>query len=95
MTLMIDLPPGMEEKLETIATQRGVGVQDVVIDALQQLEPAKPKAPARRDGEPIGEYLIRMVEELRRQIPDADWGGRPSDGAKNYKHYLYGVPKES
>lgn len=93
MTLMIDLPPGMEEKLETIAAQRGVGVQDVVIDALQRLEPPKPKAPARREGEPIGEYLIRMAEELRAGIPAEELAKVPRDLSVNHDHYLYGSPK--
>ncbi len=95
MTLMIDLPPNIEENLELIAAQRGVNVQDVVIEALGQLRPEKPEKPVRREGEPIGEYLVRMAEELRAAIPDAEWTGQPNDHAKNYKHYLYGAAKEA
>lgn len=93
MTLMIDLPPGLEEKLETIAAQRGVGIQEVVIDALDQLMAETPKAPMRREGEPIGEYLVRMAEELRAAIPSEGWAGVPRDLSVNHDHYLYGAEK--
>ena len=35
-----------------------------------------------------------MLERLRKAAPRDTWDGFPTDGAKNYKHYLYGHPKE-
>ena len=37
--------------------------------------------------------LLDMIDELHRSVPPDVWSNRPSDGAKNYKHYLYGWPR--
>ena len=38
--------------------------------------------------------IVETVQELHRTIPPEAWDALPADGAKNYKHYLYGHPKE-
>ena len=38
--------------------------------------------------------IVEMVEKMRESYPPNMWDGVPTDGAKNYKHYLYGHPKE-
>ncbi|MXW24866.1 MAG: DUF104 domain-containing protein [Dehalococcoidia bacterium] len=38
--------------------------------------------------------VVETVQELQRTIPPDAWDVLPTDGAKNYKHYLYGHPKE-
>ncbi len=38
--------------------------------------------------------LLEMIDELHESVPQDVWSGRPSDGAKNYKHYLYGWPRD-
>ena len=43
--------------------------------------------------EDTGESLLEMFDRLRKSVPPEAWEGLPSDGAKNYKHYLYGHPK--
>ena len=42
----------------------------------------------------IDESLPEMFERLRASVPPDTWDNIPADGAKNYKHYLYGHPKE-
>ena len=37
--------------------------------------------------------LLDMIDELHKSVPQDVWSNGPSDGAKNYKHYLYGQPK--
>ncbi len=37
--------------------------------------------------------LLEMIDELHRSVPQDVWGSGPSDGAKNYKRYLYGWPR--
>ena len=37
--------------------------------------------------------LLEMIDELHESVPQDVWSSGPSDGAKNYKHYLYGWPK--
>ena len=39
--------------------------------------------------------VVELVEELRESIGEDDWDGIPTDGAMNYRHYLYGHPKVS
>ncbi len=38
--------------------------------------------------------IVEMVEKMRESYPPDMWDGVPTDGTKNYKHYLYGHPKE-
>lgn len=40
------------------------------------------------------ETLSEMFERLHNSVPAEAWENLPTDGAKNYKHYLYGRPKE-
>ena len=42
---------------------------------------------------PTGESILEMFERLRKSVPPEAWDNLPTDGAKNYKHYLYGHPK--
>lgn len=38
--------------------------------------------------------IVEAVKELHKTIPRDAWDVLPIDGAQNYKHYLYGHPKE-
>ena len=38
--------------------------------------------------------IAEKVRELHKDIPPDAWDVLPRDGAKHYKHYLYGHPKE-
>ncbi len=40
------------------------------------------------------ETVSEMFERYRRSIPKEAWEGKPTDWAKNKRHYLYGHPKE-
>ncbi len=41
-----------------------------------------------------GEHpLLRRIRQIRESVPASAWDGVPTDGGKNYKHYLYGHPK--
>ncbi len=45
-------------------------------------------------GSEKGEHsVLRMMREIHEAIPDSAWDNVPTDGAINYKHYLYGHPK--
>ena len=52
-----------------------------------------PLSDAAPSGEAHGESLLEMFERLRKSVPPGAWDDMPDDGAKNYKHYLYGNPK--
>ena len=38
--------------------------------------------------------VLRMIREIRESVPASAWDNVPTDGARNYKHYLYGWPKD-
>ena len=38
--------------------------------------------------------IVEKVKELHKDIPPDAWDDLPTDLAMNYKHYLYGHPKE-
>ena len=41
-----------------------------------------------------GEHpLLRRIRKIRESVPASAWDGVPTDGGRNYKHYLYGHPK--
>ena len=37
----------------------------------------------------------KLVVELGAQIPEEEWAKVPNDASINFKHYLYGVPKQN
>ena len=41
-----------------------------------------------------GLSILEMFEEARESIPETESDDFPSDGTRNYKHYLYGWPRE-
>jgi excisionase family DNA binding protein len=43
--------------------------------------------------ETTGEALLRILDEVTRDVPDEEWDSVPHDGAVNHDHYLYGLPK--
>lgn len=38
--------------------------------------------------------LLRIFDKIHKTTPESVWANLPTDGARNYKHYLYGFPKE-
>ena len=38
--------------------------------------------------------VLRIFDEIHKSAPESAWDHMPTDGARNYKHYLYGHPKE-
>ena len=90
MTLTINLPPEVEARLEAEAARRGVALPEYALDILKQsVIPHE-----ARIEETSGESILRLVERLHATMPEGAWEGVPRDLAKNYKHYLYGHPKE-
>ena len=37
--------------------------------------------------------LLQRIRKIRESVPASAWDGVPTDGGRNYKHYLYGHPK--
>ena len=44
--------------------------------------------------DPDAPSISELFKQIRESVPESAWSDLPTDGAKNYKHYLYGWPKE-
>ena len=55
----------------------------VVTRAIEQEEPAG----ARQHS------VVETIDRPRKDAGEDEWDGVPTDGARNYRHYLYGHPK--
>ena len=38
--------------------------------------------------------LLDMLGEIHRSVPQEEWNDGPTDGARNFRHYLYGWPRD-
>jgi hypothetical protein len=90
MSLTIELPAELEAKLRAVAAQQGVSVSDLALSALERLVTPGQEA---IDGMTSGEYLLCLAQKYA-AAPMEEQAALPPDYAKNYKHYLYGHPKE-
>ncbi len=81
---------GVLTPLEPLDLEEGEEVMVSVEDAPVEVAEAEPAA----KGTEGGESILEMFERLRNSVPPGAWDNMPRDGAKNYKHYLYGHPKE-
>lgn len=41
-----------------------------------------------------GESILEMFDEIHCNMPEGAFDALPTDGARSYKHYLYGWPKD-
>lgn len=62
--------------------------RDALFDLIEEYE----NEPSGSDGHPILEIVRRVKANMPEHLQPADV---PTDAAKNYKHYLYGWPKET
>ena len=79
---------GVLTPLEPLDLEEGKEVEVSVRETLKAKGDAPPKNPG-----PGAESIHDMFDRLRASIPEGAFDGMPTDGAKNYKHYLYGHPK--
>jgi len=70
---------GVLTPLEPLDLEEG---KEVLVSIEDMSDPAKER-----------ESILDMFERLRESVPQDAWGNMPTDGAKNYRHYLYGHPK--
>jgi antitoxin (DNA-binding transcriptional repressor) of toxin-antitoxin stability system len=70
-------------------------LEGLELKASQGVSVAEPASEPFGDstGTTVGERLLAMVEELRRDVPDEEWEKLPTDLAEQHDHYIYGTPK--
>jgi predicted DNA-binding antitoxin AbrB/MazE fold protein len=84
---------GVLTPLEPLELEDGEEVTLHVENGASQSDaPKKPGEETPYD--PNTQSLSETLREVRESVPDSTWDSLPTDGARNYKHYLYGYPKE-
>ncbi len=87
-TVRVRYERGVLTPLEPLDLEEG---KEIVVSLEDVTEPPVEKQDEGPDA--AGESILEMFERLRKSIPLEARDGLPTDGAKNYKHYLYGHPK--
>ncbi len=83
VTLSISVEGGAKEGEVIESASVGNGVVDGVDSETES-----------QTGPDNGEHpLLQRLRKIRESVPASAWDGVPTDGARNYKHYLYGHPK--
>ena len=82
-TLSIDAAPQpQDEQPRSLAEEAGAYV----------VGPAASAPEAEEERGPLA-WMLDMIDEMERTMPPDARADVPTDGSKNYKHYLYGHPK--
>lgn len=87
VTLSISVEGGAKEGEVRESESVGNGVVDGVVDGAEELEVEVVSEEAEHS-------VLRMIREIHESTPESAWDNVPTDGARNYKHYLYGWPKD-
>ena len=87
MTITIDLPVEVQDKLKQSAQDCGQNLNDYLRDALTDLTmSSKPNIETNT--------LLDLANAFDNMLTDKDRDAIPTDLSKNYRHYLYGSPKQ-
>ena len=86
MTLLLNLPPDLEAKLEAEAIQKGITLSECALQKLYlPLEIA--------NNEAINPLIV-LSEKMRASMPESEWTKLPQEYASNYKSYLRAAQTE-
>ena len=77
--LNIPMPSIQESDTSMLKVAMGVG------------NPAGREKPSKKS---TGQSILEMFDELHRSAPEGAFDELPRDLSRNYKHYLYGFPKD-
>lgn len=87
----VDLMDGCEVTLTVVRSRAGHGSAELDQRDIEAISAAA--EPPRDKHRSFPDY-VAWLQDMQRKLPPDTWDGYPTDGAKNYKHYLYGHPKE-
>jgi plasmid stability protein len=83
MTLIINIPPELERRLQKEASRKGVALEEYARMLLEeQLAPTGDRASRKGDAWAVLKSMMGTVEG-------------PADWSSELDHYLYGTPKRS
>lgn len=82
--------------LEPLELEEGMEVTLSIIEMEDKTHSSLRQPQSEEGNSPVSEThsVIAMIDRLRAEFPVSERENAPADGAKNYKHYLYGHPKE-
>ena len=96
----LDLAEGAEVTVsiasepETGGSPVGVAETSATYDARPPNMGAESMMERPAAGERGAAAVLKLIDELHAAVPDQGLSDRPTDRAENYKHYLYGWPKD-
>ena len=96
-TIRVRYEKGVLTPLEPLDLEEGKVVVVSVQDAPTPGGEEQTKSSASPDDPPVRSRgllgIVERAKELQKSMPPEELDGVRTDGAKNYKHYLYGHPK--
>ena len=87
----VDLIDGCEVTLTVVRSRTGPASAETNRQEVESILTAAEPTPAEHRN--FADY-IAWLHDVQTKLPPETWDGHPTDGARNYKHYLYGHPKE-
>jgi plasmid stability protein len=85
MTLIIELPPELERRLEEEAARRGQAAGEFARSVLEE----------RLTTPSTAMPLWRQLVEIGDNLPEEEKARLPADASVNLDHYLYGAPRKT
>jgi hypothetical protein len=92
MTLVIELPPELEHRLEEAASRKGQSVGDFARAVLEHRLGKENGAVPSPDGPPAPP-IWQIAAESMQGVPEEELRRLPVDLSENLDHFLYGAPK--
>ncbi len=93
----IDLEDGDVVTL-SISVERGASdgeaIESVSVDGNGEIDDPNRRGESQVVSEEAEHSVLRMIRRIHESTPESAWDNVPTDGARNYKHYLYGWPKD-
>ena len=95
----LEISEAERERFVRQAERQGMTLDGWLVKIARQhaagLEAADDAAPAvKTPTGNAGQSILEMFDEIHRSMPEGAFDDLPTDGSRNYKHYLYGFPKE-
>jgi hypothetical protein len=94
MTLTIELPLELEERLAQEAARNGQAAPDYARMILAALLKQLPDRPTPSGGEANPRPIWQVAAEIMQGVPEDELERLPVDLSENLDHYLYGAPKK-
>jgi hypothetical protein len=93
-SLIIDLTPEMNQKLQERARRQGVAIADLVRSALETLTAPEGPVGTNEPGVAVDRPIWEKLAAIANQVSEEEIAAHPTDLAEQHDHYIYGTPKK-